>query len=182
MSTDVSAELSTDVTTDTVAALASIAASRGMAHGEQLSRIARKYPARTAYICRGESRTFGEVDRRVTTLANALGERGLRHGDRLAVLMTNSIEMIEAIFAGWRLGAIVVPVNFRLVADEVQFILGDCGASVIVVDEGLAPLVGAGESQAPRRARSDRRRGPGGSRSGHRALRRPDRPRRRDSR
>ena len=149
MSTDVSAELSTDVTTDTVAALASLAASRGMAHGEQLSRIARKYPARTAYICRGESRTFGEVDRRVTTLANALGERGLRHGDRLAVLMTNSIEMIEVIFAGWRLGAIVVPVNFRLVADEVQFIVGDCGASVVVVDEGLAPLVGEVRAKLP---------------------------------
>ena len=116
-----------------------IASTRGMAHGEQLSRIARKYPARTAYICQGESRTFEDVDRRVTALANALTARGLQHGDRLAVLMMNSIEMIETIFAGWRLGAIVVPVNFRLVADEVRFILGDCGASVIVVDEGLLP-------------------------------------------
>ena len=142
MSTDVSS----DTTTETVG---SIAASRGMAHGEQLSRIARKYPDRTAYICQGESRTFTDVDRRVTALANALTVRGLRHGDRLAVLMTNSIEMLEAIFAGWRLGAIVVPVNFRLVADEVKFILGDCGASVIVVDEGLSPLVGAVRGALP---------------------------------
>ncbi len=126
-----------------------MAASRSMAHGEQLSRIARKYPERTAYICRGESRTFGDVDGRVTMLANALRVRGLQHGDRLAVLMTNSIEMIEAMFAGWRLGAIVVPVNFRLVAEEVAFILGDCGASVIVVDEGLASLVGAVRGTLP---------------------------------
>ncbi len=82
-------------------------------------------------------------------LANALRARGLQHGDRLAVLMTNSIEMIEVMFAGWRLGAIVVPVNFRLVADEVAFILGDCGASVIVVDEGLASLVGAVRGTLP---------------------------------
>ena len=136
-------------TADAVDTAASLAASRGMAHAEQLSRIARKYPARTAYICRGESRTFGDVDRRVTRVANALRARGLQHGDRLAVLMTNSIEMIEVMFAGWRLGAIVVPVNFRLVADEVAFILGDCGASIIVVDEGLASLVGAVRGTLP---------------------------------
>jgi len=130
-------------------AATSIAGTRGMDHGEQLSRIARKYPARTAYICEGESRTFGEVDRRVTSLAHALMARGLRHGDRLALLMKNSIEMIEAMFAGWRVGAIVVPVNFRLVADEVGFILKDCGASVIVVDEGLSPLVGAVRDTLP---------------------------------
>jgi len=127
----------------------SIAGTRGMAHGEQLSRIARKCPTRPAYICNGESRSFADVDRRVTILANALAGRGLRHGDRLAVLMMNSVEMIETIFAGWRLGAIVVPVNFRLVADEVRFILGDCGASIIVVDESLAPLVGAVRDALP---------------------------------
>jgi len=120
-----------------------------MGHGEQLSRIARKYPDRAAYICGDTVRTFGDVDRRVTRLANALAARGLRHGDRLAVLMTNSIEMIETIFAGWRVGAIVVPVNFRLVADEVGFILADCSASVIVVDERLAPLVDAVRTNLP---------------------------------
>lgn len=124
-------------------------AARNMAHGEQLSRIARKYPERTAYICGDTVRSFGEIDRRVTRLASALGARGLQHGDRLAVLMTNSIEMIETIFAGWRVGALVVPINFRLVADEVSFILADCGASVIVVDEALTPLVGAVRATLP---------------------------------
>jgi fatty-acyl-CoA synthase len=127
----------------TAATASAVAGTRGMAHGEQLSRIARKYPDRAAYICQDAVRTFGEVDARVTSLANALAARGLRHGDRLAVLMMNSVERIESIFAGWRLGAIVVPVNFRLVAEEVGFILGDSGASVIIVDEALAPLVAA---------------------------------------
>jgi acyl-CoA synthetase (AMP-forming)/AMP-acid ligase II len=121
----------------------SIAAARSMAHGEQLSRVARKYPDRPAYICSGVTRSWGDVDARVTRLADALAARGLAHGDRLAVLMTNSTEMIESIFAGWRLGALVVPINFRLVAAEVGFILGDCGASIIVVDADLAPLVAA---------------------------------------
>jgi fatty-acyl-CoA synthase len=120
-----------------------MADTRGMAHGEQLSRVARKYPERAAYIFNDTVHTFGQVDARVTRLANALATRGLQPGDRLALLMTNSVEMLETIFAGWRVGAIVVPVNFRLVADEVGFILGDCGASVVVVDESLAPLVRA---------------------------------------
>jgi acyl-CoA synthetase (AMP-forming)/AMP-acid ligase II len=118
-----------------------LATARSMSHGEQLARIARKYPERTALVCVDETRTFSQLDQRVTRLARALRQRGLGRGDRLAVLMGNSLEMVEAIFAGWRLGALVVPVNFRLVAEEVQFILGDCGARALVVDEGLAPLV-----------------------------------------
>ena len=57
--------------------------------------------------------------------------------------MGNSIEMVEAVFAGWRLGAIVVPVNFRLVAPEVEFVLADSGARAVIVDEALSPLVDA---------------------------------------
>ena len=118
-------------------------AARRMSHGEQLARIARKYPERVAFVCEEDSRTFREVDSRVNRLARGLGVRGVGQGDRVAVLMGNSIEMIEAIFAGWRLGAIVVPVNFRLVAPEVEYVLGDSGARAVIVDEALLPLVDA---------------------------------------
>jgi AMP-binding enzyme len=57
--------------------------------------------------------------------------------------MGNSIEMLEAVFAGWRLGAIVVPVNFRLVAPEVEYVLADSGARAVIVDGALSPLVDA---------------------------------------
>jgi acyl-CoA synthetase (AMP-forming)/AMP-acid ligase II len=120
-----------------------------MAHGEQLARIAHKYPDRIALVCLDASRTMAELDQRVSRLAASLAERGVGRGDRLAVLMGNSIEMVEAIFAGWRLGAIVVPVNFRLVADEVSFILGDAGVRVVIVDEHLAGLVGANLDRLP---------------------------------
>jgi fatty-acyl-CoA synthase len=128
---------STDTAVDPQAALD---AARRMSHGEQLARIARKHPDRVAFVCDDDTRTFRDLDARVTRLARGLAARGLGRGDRLAVLMGNSIEMVEAIFAGWRLGAIVVPVNFRLVASEVAYVLGDSGARAIVVDEGLAPV------------------------------------------
>jgi fatty-acyl-CoA synthase len=120
---------------------AGLDSARSMAHGEQLARVARKFPDKTALVCGEVRRSFAELDRRVDRLAAALSARGLGAGDRLALLMGNSLEMIEALFAGWRLGALVVPVNFRLVAEEVRFVLEDAGASSIVVDEHLGPLL-----------------------------------------
>jgi acyl-CoA synthetase (AMP-forming)/AMP-acid ligase II len=128
---------------------ASLDTARSMAHGQQLARIASKYPDRVALVCLEEHRTMAELDQRVSRLAASLAQRGVGRGDRLALLMGNSIEMVEAIFAGWRLGAIVVPVNFRLVADEVGFILADSGARLVIVDEHLAGLVGSNRPALP---------------------------------
>jgi acyl-CoA synthetase (AMP-forming)/AMP-acid ligase II len=118
-------------------------AARRMSHGEQLARIARKYPDRVAFVWGDDARTFREVDARVNRLARGLAARGVTQGDRVAVFMGNSIEMVEAVFAGWRLGAVVVPVNFRLVAPEVEYVLADSGARAIVVDQALSHLVDA---------------------------------------
>ncbi|HEY2429126.1 MAG TPA: AMP-binding protein, partial [Acidimicrobiales bacterium] len=126
-----------------------IAAGRRMAHGEQLARIARKHPNRTAFVCGSRRATFADIDGRVTRLAHALAERGVVAGDRVALLMGNSIEMVEAMFSGWRLGAVVVPVNFRLVADEVEFILTDSGATALVVDAALTAVADAARSGLP---------------------------------
>jgi acyl-CoA synthetase (AMP-forming)/AMP-acid ligase II len=112
-----------------------------MSHGEQLARVARKHPDRVALICRDERRTYRQLDARVSSLASALQGRGVRSGDRLAVLMGNSLDMVEIMFAGWRIGAILVPVNFRLVAPEVHYILSDSGASIIVADAVYLPLI-----------------------------------------
>jgi acyl-CoA synthetase (AMP-forming)/AMP-acid ligase II len=112
-----------------------------MTIGEQLARNARRMPEAVAFKMGGVERTFAQVDLRVTRLANALAARGVHHGDRVCVLMTNSIEMVEAFLASARLGAICVPVNFRLVAPEVAYIVGNCGARLVIADGALTPLV-----------------------------------------
>ncbi len=117
---------------------------RSVAHGEQLARIARKYPLRTALVCGQTAWTYEQFDGRVERLAASLAGLGIEAGSRLGVLMYNSLEMVETIFAGWRLGAMVVPINFRLVADEVRFIVEDSSPSAVVVDRTLAHLVPAG--------------------------------------
>ncbi|HET6835759.1 MAG TPA: AMP-binding protein [Acidimicrobiales bacterium] len=57
-----------------------------------------------AFVCGEQARNFREVDARVNRLARGLAARGVTQGDRVAVLMGNSIEMLEAVFVGWRLG------------------------------------------------------------------------------
>lgn len=127
--------------------LAGLNAARRMSHGEQLARQARKTPERVAFKCEGRSLSFAELDSRVTRLANALRSRGVQQNDRIGVLMTNRLEVVESYLAGCRLGAIVVPVNFRLVGDEVSYILQDSEAAALIVDAGLAELAGKVRSQ-----------------------------------
>jgi fatty-acyl-CoA synthase len=82
----------------------------------------------------GRSTTWSQLDRRVTAAAAAMARRGVGAGDRVAIMMTNRPEFLETMFAANALGAIAVPVNFRLSPDEIAFILTDSGASLLVVD------------------------------------------------
>ena len=110
---------------------------RGMTMSDQLARHARNTPDAVALRFDGAGRTYSELDERVTRLAHALADRGIGGGDRIAVLALNGMEAWEAYLTGVRLGAIVVPVNFRLVADEVAYMLNDSGATALVVDAAL---------------------------------------------
>ncbi|WP_199583178.1 long-chain-fatty-acid--CoA ligase [Blastococcus sp. TF02-09] len=122
---------------------------RGMTLADQLARHARKTPDETALRFEGAGRSYGELDERVTRLARALQQRGVGTGDRVAVLALNGMETWETYLAGARLGAIVVPVNFRLVADEVAYVLTDSSSVALVVDTALAEVAAKARAQAP---------------------------------
>ena len=129
--------------------VAAVAAARRMSHGEQLARAARTAPDKVALRTTERAVTYAELDERVTRLAHALADRGVGFGDRVTVLMTNRIETVEAFLAICRLGAVVVPVNFRLTVDEVAHVAGDSGAVAMVVDDGLAALAGQLRARTP---------------------------------
>jgi fatty-acyl-CoA synthase/long-chain acyl-CoA synthetase len=120
-----------------------------MTMSDQLARWARVSPGENAVRFDGTGRTYAELDERVTRLARALAERGVGVGDRVAVLGLNGIEVWESYLAGVRLGAIVVPVNFRLVADEVAYVLADRGATALIVDDPLAEVAAKAREQVP---------------------------------
>ncbi len=95
----------------------------------QLARHALMQPDATALRYLGHTTTWAEFDRRITALANALSSRGVRFGDRVMILMLNRPEFVEATLAANQLGAIAVPVNFRLTPPELAFLVQDCEAA-----------------------------------------------------
>ncbi|GAA4852377.1 fatty-acid--CoA ligase FadD5 [Actinomycetospora corticicola] len=122
---------------------------RGMTMSDLVARDARLEPDRTAFVDVRSRRSYREVDDRVTRLGNALASRGVAPGDRLAVLGLNSTDVVEAWLAALRIGAIAVPVNFRMVADEVAYVLADSGARVVLCDEAFVPVVDDARRAAP---------------------------------
>lgn len=109
----------------------------------QVSKHASMQPGKPALRFKGETTTWAQLDERSRRLASALEARGVGKGDRVLVLLTNRPEFVETLVAINRLGAIAVPVNFRLVAAEVSYLVEDSGSRAIVVEQPLAPVAAA---------------------------------------
>jgi fatty-acyl-CoA synthase len=103
-----------------------------------IARHAHEKPGAVYLRFAGRTTTWAQIHERVSGLAAALRERGVRAGDRVAIMMTNRPEFLETMFAASAVGAIVVPVNFRLAPGEIAYILTDSGASLLVVEEATA--------------------------------------------
>jgi long-chain acyl-CoA synthetase len=114
-----------------------------------LTNAARRHPERPA-ISWGECRVdYATLDRRTDALAAALAALGVAPGDRIAVLMRNRPEMLEAMFATFKVGGCLVPLNSRFTADEVAYHVDDAGAVAVLTDAEGADVV----SDATDRAR-----------------------------
>jgi fatty-acyl-CoA synthase len=120
----------------------------------QLDRHAFELPDRPALRFQGRTTTWAGLRDRVDALAGALARRGVSFGDRVAVLMTNRPEFLETVLAANRLGASAVPINFRLTAPELVYLLDDSGAEVLVVDEDTARLAQEATAQLGRPVRA----------------------------
>lgn len=101
---------------------------------------AARTPGRLALLdlASGRAQTYAELDRRTDGLAGHLRARGLAAGDRVAILARNTPAFFELQFAASRLGVAVVPLNLRLAAEEVAFILGDCAPAMLIYDVAIA--------------------------------------------
>ncbi len=85
--------------------------------------------------------TFAELNTRCNRLANALLTAEVEKGERIGFLLMNSIEFMEAYFAVAKIGAVVVPLNWRLTPDELEFILKDSGVTRLIFGEEFIPTV-----------------------------------------
>ncbi len=97
----------------------------------------------------GATVTYGELEDRSRRLAGRLHAHGLRPGDHVAVLLDNQPETLVVAWAVFRTGCYLTPVNWHLGADEASYIVGDCGASVLVATANLAELARSVAERVP---------------------------------
>ena len=116
--------------------------------GDLLRRSARRDPNKTAVICGHQVWTFSEMDAICNRLGRGLLGLGLRKGDRVAILSRNSHAFAALRFAVAKIGAILVPINFMLNPDEINFILVNSGAKVLAVGPDLVEAAKAATAKS----------------------------------
>ena len=99
---------------------------------------ASRHPDKCALICEGQRHTYREVADRTRALAQLMRERGIRRGDRVALFMDNSAEMVAAIFAVLRIGAVFMPVNPMTKRDKLAYMLNDARAAALIAHVDLS--------------------------------------------
>jgi len=107
---------------------------------ESLEKVERLYPKKIGIICGHDRFTYGQFVERIRKLAEALQKRGIGKGDRVAILHQNCHYFLEAYYALALLGAISCPLNYRLSAREVAFILQDTEAKALIAQPVFADL------------------------------------------
>ncbi|MCL4181963.1 MAG: long-chain-fatty-acid--CoA ligase [Burkholderiaceae bacterium] len=112
---------------------------------EIVARNGLRFPDKPALVMGERSITWRQLDQRVDRVANALRARGLSAGDLVAILLTNSIEMIEIYFGVARAGSIAVPLNYRLNGNELSEILGNARPALLVCGSTLVEKVADSE-------------------------------------
>jgi acyl-CoA synthetase (AMP-forming)/AMP-acid ligase II len=110
---------------------------------ERLAHWAQVKPDEQAIIYLGRSFTWGQFNERVRRLAGALAERGIGRGDVVAFLDKNHPACLETTMAAASLGAATAIVNFRLAGSEMDYVINDCGAKVIIVGAELKDSIDA---------------------------------------
>jgi fatty-acyl-CoA synthase len=108
-----------------------------------------QYPNETAVVCGDLRLTYTQFAERAYRLAGAVRAAGVAAGDRVGFLSTNCHRLLEAYYGVVGAGAVLLPLNYRLSADELAYILQDSEASLLFVEQEFLPLVESFRSRVP---------------------------------
>ncbi len=103
---------------------------------------ANRTPERVALVFGLERITYSDFYDRILRMAAFLHGKGIGQDDVVAVFMKNSAAFLDIAFAASHLGAIFLPINYRLARDEAEYILGDAGARILLADDEFTDLLG----------------------------------------
>lgn len=117
-----------------------VALARSQSLADLLRRSARRHPGRLAVADGRNTRTFAQLDEDASRVAGALAVRGVRPGERVAVLSRNSVDYVQTIFGVARAGAVLVPINFMLGADEIGYVLAHSSVVALLAQDALLPV------------------------------------------
>jgi len=117
--------------------------------GNWMFQRALRTPRRAALTFEDTTWTYGQLQKRIDRLAGALRANGVCLGDRVGFLGLNQPVFFETLFAAARLGAIFVPLNFRLTGPELRYILGDAGVHTLIVDAPHRPVIDPIRAELP---------------------------------
>ncbi len=106
-----------------------------------LARALRVYGDREAIVSGDLRLTYRQFGERVNRWANLMTSLGVRKGDRVAIISQNDHRMLDGFFGATLLGAIYMPINFRLIASDFSYILNHAEAKVLIVEDWLAPMI-----------------------------------------
>ena len=115
--------------------------SRKFVIGEVLARTARQNPTDVAVTFGKILYTYGKLNERVNCLANGLIGLGIKKNDKVALLLSNSTEIIESYFAIAKIGAVCVPLNFRLVENEIEHLLEHSDSKIIIYHDTFEDII-----------------------------------------
>jgi fatty-acyl-CoA synthase len=106
-----------------------------------LKRALVAHSSKEAIVCGDLRLTYNQFGERVKRWANLMQSLSVQKGDRVAILSQNCHRVLEAFFGTPLVGSILMPLNFRLVSDDFDYILNHGGAKVLIVEEGLTDLI-----------------------------------------
>jgi fatty-acyl-CoA synthase len=106
-----------------------------------LRRASQLYPGKLAIVDGAKRFTYGEFAQRVNRLSHALLRLGVKPSDRVCILSPNSHFFLESFYGTSQIGAILVPLNYRLTAADHEYILNHAGVSVVLVDHEYTKVV-----------------------------------------
>lgn len=102
---------------------------------DMLHRSAKRFPNKEIIVFEDKRVTYKEMVSNVNKLAHWLQQQGIKKGDKVAGLLFNGVEFIESLFATVKIGAVFVPINYRLTEPEIEYILSHSDSKLVIFDK-----------------------------------------------